>query len=199
MLPDLPKLKADIAQLFQIIFKNRVNAYLGVVGEVPRYFIKEGRNPVMLRPDSTRDETILQAASAVTDFKFEEIPNLTVEERVARLDVAARDMAKQISAHAFATMSEAVDRVGNVVDAKGKPLSVETFFEVLDKIHLDFEEDGLKHKTLNVVFSPQLTPKFREIIEQIQTDPELQERHKEIIDKKRTEWRAREAARKLVG
>jgi len=199
VLPDLPKLKTDITQLFHMIFKNRVNAYLGVVGEVPRYIIKEGNNPVTLRPDASRDETKLKAASAVTDFKAEELPDLSVEQRVDRLDVAAREMADQISSHAFATINEAVDRVGNVVDAKGKPFGTEALFEVLEKIHLDFEEDGIKHKEITVVFSPELTPRFKETLEKIQLDPALRERHKEIIDKKRMEWRAREAARKLVG
>lgn len=199
MLPDLPKLKAEIAQAFHSMFKNRLNAYLGFIGEVPRYIIKEGRTPVTIRPDATRDETKLQPASAVTDFKVEEIPNLTVEQRIARLDVAAREMADQISSHAFAAINEAVERVGNVIDAKGKPFNIDAFFEVLEKIQLDFEEDGVKHKELTAVFPPQMTQQAKKILDEIHNNPELQMRHKDIIDKKRMEWRAREASRKLVG
>lgn len=199
MLPDLPKLKSDIAQVFHVIFKNRVNAYLGVVGEVPRYLIKEGSNPVTLRSDASRDETTLKAASAETVFNLEEIPNLSVESRIARLDTAAREMADQISSHAFATINEAVDKVGNVVDAKGKPFSAEAVFEVLEKIQMDFDDDGIKHKEITVVIPPALTERVRETIEQIHQDPELSKRYEEIIDKKRMEWRDREAARKLVG
>ncbi len=33
MLPDLPEFKADIANHYHLYFKNRVNAYLGVIGE----------------------------------------------------------------------------------------------------------------------------------------------------------------------
>jgi hypothetical protein len=199
VLPDLPKLKSEISGLFHTIFENRLNAYLGFVGEVPRCFIKEGSNPVTIRPDASRDETKLQPASAVTNFKVDEIPSLSVEQRIARLDVAARDMASQISSHAFATINEAVDKVGNVVDAKGKPFNADAFFEVLEKIQIDFEEDGVKHKELTVVFPPQMTQKVRETIAEIDNNPELKQRHKEIIEKKRMEWRAREAARKLVG
>lgn len=199
MLPDLPKLKADIAQVFHVILKNRLNAYLGVVGEAPRSFIKEGRNPVTLRPDSSRDETTLKATSAETFFKLEEIPHLTVEQRIARLDTVAREMANQISAHAFAKINEAVDKVGNVVDAKGKPFSAEAIFEILDKIQIDFEPDGVKHKEITVVIPPGLAGRVKETLEQIHQDTELSKRYKDIIDKKRTEWRARESARKLVG
>jgi len=199
VLPDLPKLKADIAQVFHVIFKNRVNTYLGFVGEVPRYIIKEGSNPVTVRPDASRDETILQAASAETIFKHEEIPHLSVEQRIARIDDAAREMATQISSHAFATINEAVDRVGNIVDAKGKPLSAEAVFDILDKIQLEFEDDGVKHKEITVVIPPAMTDLVKEILEQIHQDPTLSNRYKELINKKRVEWRAREASRKLVG
>ena len=198
MLPDLPKLKADIAQVFHTVFANRLNAYLGVVGEVPRCFIKEGKNPVTLRPDASRDETKLKAASVETKFRTEEIPELSVQQRIERLDRAAREMANQISSHAFATINEAVDKVGNVVDAKGKPFT-DAIFEVLEKIQLDFEDDGIHHKELTVVISPALSDRVKEAMEQIHQNPELSKRYKEIIDRKRTEWRDREASRKLVG
>lgn len=178
---------------------SRVNAYMGFVGEVPRCIIKEGSNPIIQRPDDSIDETTLKAASAQFTFKNEEIPHLSLEQRIARLDDAAREMANQISSNAFATINEAVDKVGNVVDAKGKPLSAETIFEVLERIQLDFEEDGVNHKKINIVIPPAMADRFKEIMEKIQNDAELSKRHKEIIDKKRMEWRAREAARKLVG
>lgn len=199
MLPDLPKLKADIVQVYHTIFKNRLNAYLGVIGEVPRYCIKEGSNPVTVRPDDTHDETELKAASAETMFKLEEIPHLSIEQRIARLDVAAREMAEQISSHAFEVINKAVDKAGNVVGAKGKPFGAEALFEVMEKIQMGFEDDGIKHKEIAMVMPPALIDRAKATMEQILQDPELLKRYEEIIDKKRTEWRAREAARKLVG
>jgi len=41
LLPNLPKLQDDIAQVFHVALKNRLNAYLGVVGEVPKSIIKD--------------------------------------------------------------------------------------------------------------------------------------------------------------
>lgn len=199
MLPDLPKLKADIAQVFHIVFKNRLNMYLGIVGEVPRYYIKEGSNPVTVRPDDSQDKTELKMASAETMFKLEEIPHLSIEQRIARLDAAAREMAEQISSHAFEVINKAVDKAGNVVDAKGKPFSAEALFEVLEKIQMDFEDDGIKHKEIAMVMPPALVDRAKATMEQVLQDPELRKRYEEIIDKKRTEWRDREAARKLVG
>jgi hypothetical protein len=199
VLPDLPKFKADIANVFHTIFKNRVNEYLGFVGEVPRNIIKEGSNPVILRPDASRDETVLKAASAETIFKLEEIPSLSIEQRIAKLDIAAREMANQISSHAFAKINEVVDSVGNKFDAKEKPFDVEAVFTMLEKIQMDFEDNGIKHKEITVVVPPALTARAKATMEQIHQDPELSKRYKKIIDNKRVEWRAREATRKLVG
>ena len=198
MLPDLPTLKADIAEQFRLFFIQRVNACLGVVGELPRCIIKEGRNPVIFRPDSSRDETKLQAASVETIFNCDEIPHISVQDRMARLDDAARKMASQISTHAFATINETVDKVGNVIDGRGKPLSPAIFFEVIEKMQIDFDNDG-NFKDLTVVVPPQMIQRFNEVMEKIQQDPELQGHYKSIIDNKRMEWRDRETARKLVG
>ena len=129
MLPDLPRLKEEIAQQFHLILINRVNAYLGVVGELPHSIIKEGQSPVIVRPDNSRDETKLQSASTEFILKSEEIPNISVQARIAKIDEAAREMARQISTQAFATITEIVDKVGNVVDGGGKPLSPESFLE----------------------------------------------------------------------
>lgn len=196
VLPDIPKLKSDIDHRFILWFKNCLNNYLGVVGEAPRCIIKEGRNSVILRPDSSRDETKLKEASAETIFKREEFPSLSVEQRKTKLDIMAREMARQISLHAFATIQEAADSVGNVVHAKFSP---EAVFELLEKMQIDFEEDGVEPKELFVVFPPELANHGIETIKRILNDTELSKRYKEIIDKKRMEWRAREASRKLVG
>lgn len=199
MLPDIPKLKADIDHRFQLWFKNRMNNYLGVVGEAPRCIIKEGRNSVILRPDSSRDETKLKVASAETIFKREEFPNLSVEQRITRLDILAQEMARQISSHAFATIKEAADSVGNVVHTKGKTFSPDAVFELLEKMQIDFEEGGVEHKEIAMICPPAQADLVIETIKQILNDTELSKRYKEIIDKKRMEWRAREASRKLVG
>jgi hypothetical protein len=198
VLPDLPKLKADISHLFDMYQINRINAYLGFVNEIPQSIIKEGKNPTILRGDSSRDEIEIKQASATATFKRDEIPSLSMQERMKRLDAAAKEIAAEISTIAFAAINEAVDRIGNVVDANGKPLSPEAIFEVLEKIHLDFDENG-NPEELNIVVSPDLSERFVETMQQLQNDPELKKRYDAIINTKRKEWHDREIARKLVG
>jgi hypothetical protein len=196
MFPDIPPLKHEIAKKLQASFKQLVNGYMGAINEAPRYFIKEGRRVVTIRPDGQIDETELKAASVETTINFAEVPFLSFQDRIAKLDEAAQEMAKQISEHAFAQINEAVERVGNSIN--GQYLSPETFFEVLEKIHLDFDGDG-GHSPLTVLIPPSLVQQAKETLEKLHQNPEYKVRYEEIITKKRMEWRDREAARKLVG
>lgn len=198
MLPDIPPLKNEIARKLQAAFKQRVNAYLGAINEAPRSFIKEGRRVVTTRPDGRNEETELQTASAETSIRFDEVPHLSIQDRLTKLDEAARAMARQISEHAFGQINEAVERVGNVVDGGGKPLSPEVYLEVIEKIHLDFDANG-KPRELSLVIPPHLEQRAKETLEKLRQVPVYSKRYQEVIDKKRLEWRDREAARRLVG
>lgn len=198
MLPDIPPLKKEIARKLQAAFKQRVNAYMGAINEAPRYFIKEGRRVVTIRPDGRNEETELQTASAETSIRFDEVPHLSIQDRLTKLDEAAPEMARQISEYAFGQINEAVERVGNVVYGGGKALSPEVYLEVIEKIHLDFDANG-KPRELSLVIPPHLEQRAKETLEKLHQDPEYSKRYQEIIDKKRMEWRDREAARKLVG
>lgn len=198
MFPDIPSLKQEIAKKLQAAFKQRVNIYMGAINEAPRYFIKEGRRVVTIRPDGHIDETELKAASAETSIRFDEVPHLTFQDRLLKLDEAARQMAEQISEHAFHQINEAVERVGNVVQGGGKPLSPEVYLEVIEKIQLDFDSDGSPN-TLTVVIPPGMEQRAKQTIEELQQNPEYNKRYQAVIEKKRMEWHDREAARKLVG
>lgn len=71
MLPDIPPLKREIAKLLQSAFQKRVNTYMGVLNDVPRYYVKEGSRIVTIRPDGRRHETTLKEASAETSVGYE--------------------------------------------------------------------------------------------------------------------------------
>lgn len=198
MLPDIPRLKQEIAKALQTVFKLRVNAYMGAINEAPRNFIKEGSRLVTIRPDGQREETGLKQASAETSVRFNEVPHLSFHDRVTKLDEAAREMARQISKHIFGQINEAVDRAGNVVSSGGKPLNPEVLLAVYEKIYLDFDADG-NPTELTIVIPPGMEQRAKEALERLHQDPEYSQRYKDIIDKKRMEWRDREAARRLVG
>lgn len=198
MLPDIPTLKQEISKNIQLAVKQRVNMYLGAINEVPRYYIQEGDHVVTIRRDGRTDETQLTEASAETFIKLDEVPHLTPQKRLEKLDEMAREIARQISESAFNEINKAVEGTGNIVDGGGQPLSPEIYLEVIEKIQMDFDTDG-NPSQLTIAVPPNVQDKAVEVLKQLQTDPEYANRYKEIIDKKRRQWRVREAARKLVG
>lgn len=198
MLPDLPKLKRELQRIVDQYLQRQVRARMGVFDEAPRHILHEGTRMRIVRADGTVEESSLKQATAEMAIKMEEIPTLSIEDRVVRLDEIAEEMAKQISEHLFGTLNETLEKAGQVVDAKGKPFDAETLFGVLSSIQLNFDDSG-QHHGLKLVVPPAMAERVRAVFEQIDADPTLKRRHEELINRKFGEWRDREAARKLVG
>lgn len=198
MLPDLPELKKEIQAEISRYLHEAVNKRLGVFREVPRHTVHEGEGMRISRADGSTRDSRMKAASAEMTMNYVDIPNLTAQDRREQLDGMADQMAKQISELLFGGMNEEIEEAGQVVNAGGRPLTAEVFFEVLEKLEVDFDEAG-NPKGLQLVVGPGLLPRIRELAEQAERDPAIRKRHSEIMQKKWLEWRDREAARKLVG
>jgi hypothetical protein len=198
MLPDLPSLKNDIQSLFDQYLRSQVDIRLGPFNESPRHIVHEGRELRTMRADGSTSGTNLKKSSTEMILDLKDIPTLSANERIKKLDLLAEDLARQISEHLFSTLHEDLESSGQVVDKQGKPLDPDAIFEMIEK--LDFEFDGVdgSHNT-SIVAAPNMLENLRSIFNQIASDPALLRRHNELMAKKRMEWRDREAARKLVG
>lgn len=198
MLPDLPNLKRDIQRTLGRYLQRQVDARLGVFSQSPKHMIHEGDRMRTIRADGSKDESDLQKASAELTLKSDQIPALSVEERIKKLDNMAEQIARQMTEHMFGSLGATLEKAGQVVERKGKPFDAEAIFEALEKIQLDFDRTG-NIQNLSIVVPPLLLPNAKKAFEQIQSDPLLQKRYEEIIVRKRLEYRDRKAARKLVG
>ncbi len=198
MLPDLPGFKHQLQSLFNQYLRRQVDIRLGVFNESPKHLVHEGRDVRTSRADGSSSETNLKLSSTEMTLSLKEIPSLSIEERLRKLDLLANDLAKQISEHLFRSLNDDLEAAGQVVNRKGKPLDAEAIFEMLEKIDIDFDGEDGGHNT-SIVISPEMAESFKLIFKQIECDPELLNKHNQLMSKKRMEWRDREAARKLVG
>jgi hypothetical protein len=198
MLPDLPTLKSDLQELLDDHLRTRAHSKLGVFSKVGRVFVHEGNRMRTVRADGSVEETDFKTASAEMVIKRSEVPFLTPEARLAMLDKMADEMAEKMSKTLFESLNATLEAAGQTVDNRGKPLSIDVFLETLEKMDIEFDADG-QPAGLQLVTGPAVAPAMQKIREQLQTDPEVQRRHRALMDRKRMEWRAREAARKLVG
>ncbi len=198
MLPDLPGLKKDLQEALNAHLRNKAHKKLGVWGTIPRVHIHEGNRMRTARADGSVEDSGFKQASAEVLVKRSEVPDLTPEARLAMIDKMADDMARQVSKNLYESLNATLHGTGQTVNTGGKPLSLDVFFQTLEKMHIEFDSEG-EPTGLQMVIHPDMAPLLKRLEEEFQSDPELQGRHRELMDRKRMEWRAREAARKLVG
>lgn len=198
MLPDLPKLKADIESIFMRRFRMKVNGLMGIFGETPRQVIHEGNRAIIIREDGSTDEIVTNPASVELTIQCQDVPTLTIEDRLRQLDAMAEDMASHISSNLFKTLNETLEKAGQTVNHKGKPLNPEAVLDALSKTCLEFDQAGV-HRDLSIVVGPELLPKAKEVWEQLRSDPVLRKKYEELMIRKWMEWRDKETSRKLVG
>jgi hypothetical protein len=198
VLPDLPDLKEDIQQVLDDYLRTQAHKKLGVWGTIPRVYVHEGNRMRTVRADGTIENTEFKEASAEFTVKRSEIPDLTPQNQLALLDRMAEQMAGKVSKNLYSSLNATLKETGQTVDSGGKPLSIELFFQTLEKMHIEFDARG-EPTGLQLVVHPDMASTMQRLNEEFHSDPALQRRHKELMNKKRLEWRAREAARKLVG
>jgi len=198
MLPDLPNLKRDIQQALDRYIERRVHSQLGAFSRAPRHVLHEGDRMRTIREDGSTEESSLKEASGELWLKTDEIPRLTLDERIQKLNGIADDIARQAHAYLYANLNTALEKAGQAVSQQGKPLDTEAIFKALENIQIEFDENR-NPAELSIEAPPTLLPRFKGILEQIEKDPALRKRYQEILERKWLDWRDREAARKLVG
>jgi hypothetical protein len=80
---------------------------------------------------------------------------------------------------------------------KGSPLTPELMLEALDKIDIDFNEDGTWEPP-RIVVSPEQAKRL-EALSKSMNQQEQDRKLKPIIERKQLEYRSREAGRVLAG
>ena len=198
MLPDFLKTKEKLEIMLDYSFRQAVLSHLGPVANVPISLSFEGNRTILIRADGSIEEMDPEQATAELQVNYEEFEEMNDAAVLNKIDGAAEEMASQQAKSLYEEVGKAAEQVGNVVSADGKPFSMDLFFEGLEKIDIDFDEDG-NPSGLMCPVSPELYPSVVKAVEQAKTDPEMDKRYDAIMERKKEEWRVRESHRKLVG
>lgn len=198
MLPDFVVLKSEINEILNLFMVKRFKYYSTGIQDIPKEQLFEGTGMAIRRSSGEIDESDFFQSSIEFSVSFDEVPNLSLNDVLARLDNAAKEMADKVQKTFYLKMNEDLDRLGRTVDHKGKPFSAETILEALESIQIEFNSDG-KHNDLQIYIAPQLEEAAKKAFSDLETDPTLKKRHEELMMLKREDWRARETSRRLVG
>ena len=170
----------------------------GILQRIDGHIIHEGKRTAIRRPDDSLDETDIVSHGAEIKFGYEEIEGIDLPIVLEKL----RSMAEQFKTHRVRYLAETLNAVtqktGNIHDAKGRPLTVEDIFSMLEKVEINFERNELSGD-MTIWASSQMEPVFQRLQREFDASPELQKRWNELMDKKRNDYRAREADRNLAG
>lgn len=198
MLPDYPGVKADLAARLVDFMKVRMALHLGALSEIKhvRYFEGDGRT--FVRSSGEVEPAGWKDMGSEFSIELAEVPTMTLYSILQKLDDVARDMARQQAEMVYGTISEAVEKVGNVMDNKGRKLTAQSIIDALAMLHIEFDQSG-RARLPQMHIPPNLSEAMETALRQLEENSAMRRQFQRLMEDKREEWRAREANRKLVG
>lgn len=198
MLPDYPDVKNDLGAKLQDFLQKRMRIHLGALDDIRSFQYFEGDQHSITREDGDTEVSPFHRMTSEISIDKAELPKISLDEALKRLDDVAADMARQHANLVYGTISEAVNKVGNVVDAKGKGMTAALIIETLEKLHIDFDECG-QPQLPQMHIHPDMEEALSKALRQLEETPHMRNQYQAVIEQKREVWRAREASRRLVG
>lgn len=198
MLPDYPSLKKEIRDVLDVFLRKQVEQYSIAIRQIPKTKIFEGKGTVIKRSTGEEDLTKFMSSETGFEIKYNEIPEMGINDILEKLDETAMNMAGKMESAFFKSISEQLDKAGRTFGQKGEPLTGKTILNALRNIFISFDKDG-KPSLPSIFHGPKLAESMKKAFKEIDENPELKKEGDEIWLQKKEEWRAEEASRKLVG
>jgi hypothetical protein len=109
----------------------------------------------------------------------------------------ASEFAEQAKRYFYGQVEHYSKEAGTAVHAGGRPFDALMLLDGLEKMDLDFDENG-QPELPTFVMNPSLSGAFAKKMQEAEKSPEFRRRWDEVMTRKLVEWRDREADRKLV-
>jgi hypothetical protein len=198
MLPDFPRIKKELDDIITVRLRLLVYAGDPVLSQIGRSLQHEGDEMTYDTLDGGTKTMDYKPIESVLSLRREDLRGLAVRDILNRIDTLAADMSRQAAKLMFDRIGEVCEASGNRVDAGGRPFTFEIFYEMLDRVQIDFDEKTAKPKMPSLVVGPAIADKLPTLFGEWDADPALHARLVALIEKKRQEWHDRESHRKLV-
>jgi len=200
MLPAFPKIEAARARTNREIIEHLAAQLSPILRKIDRHIQFEGyRGTTILRYDDTVGHSALNPVSA--EILVERVPLLdfTEADLLKKLANIAEQMAQGMSANFYAEMERGTAEVGNVVDARGQPLSEELILRAIEKMEHSFEPDGTWNPPTLLVPPGVLNQLMKNASAHGSESSGFDRSLKRILERKRDDFRRRETDRILAG
>jgi len=150
------------------------------------------QGPIRNVPGDTPLDQSMFTVRGESSLSWDSIHNGKIEDYTQFLTDISESQRKSLAMHFFKNISEITDATGRTVNAKGQPLTVDLFLDLLEKVEFGFDDDGNPQYPTLV-----LPPAAIERLKKLQFTPEQEERRKQIIEEKRARFNASKRTRRL--
>jgi hypothetical protein len=196
MLPDFPNLKRKFKEAMSFLLKMRIRSN-PLFSRIKEEHFHEGDRWAIKQPDGTVDESYFTEISEkyVIEPKdvIEKGPSAIIQNQLK----LAEKMTKKQHELFLRKMQSVTQKSGNVVDAQGRPFTPELFLELLEKVDIDFDDQG--RPQLPALFvGPDLAARIKEKLPEWEANLAHKKAFEDLINKKKSQWDDRESNRKLV-
>jgi len=163
-----------------------------LVGDIP--MIKKLHSGGVIYKSAEKElEIPLRVMSAEVAVTMDDVYGFNLEKLCLDIYEYAQSFLKDITKTLFSTLSQVTDFTGNVIDGKSKGVSHEVLIEMLEKIHINFDQEG-NPLLPSIVIHPDMAKSF----EKLKADEDLYKpRIDEIINRKREAYYAEKGCRGL--
>ena len=197
MLPDYPSIKKKVNSLLRRYLKEEIARRSPILKEIRQTVQHEGRSGTYEDVDGRESPIEYKEVTAAFSLTRDEMRQPNFQLVLSKFAEMAETFAEEQSKMLFDTVSEAVESVGNVVDAKGKSTK-EAFLELMRKMQGDFDPQTGEPRRPTMVLHPDTMAKIKDDLESWEQDPDFMAAMSEIEQQQRLDWRDRESSRRLV-
>jgi hypothetical protein len=193
VLPLYPRLKESLESLFLDMAIAASRQELGPFNESPRFIQHEGTSHSYNTMDGQERQTEYQDMSVEELLSSSDIANMSLADALRLAVKTGRQLGVQQARYHYGMLNQIIEEAGNTVSG---PLTLDTFFETIERIFITFDDYGNPHMP-TMVAHPNMTPRVQELERALETE-EAKARLAEIMDRKREQWDEEQDRRKLV-
>jgi hypothetical protein len=196
MLPDFPRIKNGIQEIIKQELQNQIRQepFLSQF-KVKQVF--EGNKMSIKTENGELDQINYKEIYSKHSIDREDVIMRGPIVFMENIQSMAEEIIKQETRNIFSKFNDITKKTGKVVNGKGDPFTHDLLLELLEKIQIDFDDQGNPYMPALVV-PPNIFSKLKEKLPEWEANPEYKRKFEEIINKKRREWHDRESHRKLV-